>query len=87
MTNFFRRFWKQGKNGQKAALSDAQACAIANAAVADTPYKDLMGMVKLENRDGHWTWIIGSTTIGSGMTVIIDDATGEITQREPWGVR
>ena len=87
MKNFFRRFGRQNNERPTAKLSQAQACAIANAAVSDSPYKAMMTMARVDNRDGKRVWIVGSATIGSGMTVIVDDATGKILHREPWGVR
>jgi hypothetical protein len=87
MAKFFQRFWGRPKPKPVTVLSESQACAIANAAVDETPYAPSMGMVKLENREGRWVWIIGSATVGSGINIIIDDATGKVTGRETWGVR
>jgi len=32
-------------------------------------------------------WVIGTATVGSGRTVRIDDASGEVLEVAPWGVR
>jgi hypothetical protein len=32
-------------------------------------------------------WLIGTATVGSGQTVRIDDASGEVLEVAPWGVR
>jgi hypothetical protein len=32
-------------------------------------------------------WMIGTATVGSGQTVRIDDASGEVLEVAPWGVR
>jgi hypothetical protein len=87
MKNFFRRFWRQNNERPPAMLSEAKACAIASTALADSPYGTMMTMARLDNREGKQVWIVGSATIGSGMTVIVDDGTGEVLSREPWGVR
>jgi hypothetical protein len=37
--------------------------------------------------DAGIEWLIGTATVGSGVTIRISDATGEILERRPWGVR
>jgi hypothetical protein len=37
--------------------------------------------------DGRLTWVVSTATKGSGWSVSIDDATGEVGPVQRWGVR
>jgi hypothetical protein len=37
--------------------------------------------------DGRLTWTLSTATLGSGWSIHIDDATGEVGPAKPWGVR
>jgi hypothetical protein len=43
--------------------------------------------VSLRHVDGRLTWIASTTTRGSGWSVTIDDATGEVGSVKRWGIR
>ena len=71
----------------KSALTAQQASAIAETAVIGTHHAGNMWMSRLDTFNGQRVWIVGSASKGSGITVIIDDATGNIVSCKPWGVR
>lgn len=83
-----RAWWRRGGQAET-RLTPEQARALANAAMTGdwSWYAGKMGMVSTERRDGRVLWQIGSATIGSGATVIIEDATGVVLDRRGWGVR
>jgi hypothetical protein len=55
----------------RAAVSAAQPCLVQD----------------VQRTDAGIEWLIGTATIGSGVTFRISDATGEVLERRPWGVR
>lgn len=83
-----RAWWRRGGRPETRLTPEA-ARAIADAAMTGdwSRYAGKMGMVSIERRDGRVVWLIGSATIGSGVTVTIDDATGAVLDRRRWGVR
>jgi hypothetical protein len=64
-------------------LSEGQALEIARAAVGAQP----CFVQDVRQTDAGVEWLIGTTTIGSGVTIRVSDATGEVLERRPWGVR
>lgn len=82
MLNFFSRLFKLGRPELKPSLSAQQACAIAEKAVEGSDCVGIMGVTRLIYQDGKLIWAVGSANIGSGMTVLIDDATGAVISCE-----
>lgn len=87
MLSFLRRFIDRGRSSPKSLLSAQQACDIAEKVVSGTHCAGTMNLSRLESRDGKLIWLVSSVTIGSGMTVTIDDATGAVIRSERWGIR
>lgn len=87
MLSFLRRFIDRGRSSPKSLLSAQQACDIAENVVSGTHCAGTMNLSRLESRDGKLIWLVSSVTIGSGMTVTIDDATGAVIRSERWGIR
>jgi hypothetical protein len=46
-----------------------------------------LGFITVRNINGRITWVASTPTIGSGWSVTIDDATGEVGPVRRWGVR
>jgi hypothetical protein len=65
-------------------LSEAEALEIARAATGVAKHCFVQDVRKT---DTGIEWLIGTATIGSGVTIRISDATGEVLERRPWGVR
>jgi hypothetical protein len=42
---------------------------------------------RLDGQADTIEWVIGTVTVGSGQTVRIDDASGEVLEVASWGVR
>ncbi len=78
MLKFLRRLFKPVAPKPKPCLSAQQACVIAENAVLGTDCAGIMGVARLMCQDGKLIWAVGSANIGSGMTIIIDDATGVV---------
>ncbi len=72
-----------GRNGasppEDARLSQSEAAAIARRAAAGTLYEDRLILQGAWREGGRLLWHFWTATIGSGMTVTVDDATGEPT--------
>lgn len=68
-------------------LSESEALTIAPEAATGTPFERLMYMTMVQEEGGRLQWIVGSTTIGSGFEVVIDDATGAVLSSRAVGVR
>jgi hypothetical protein len=68
-------------------LSEQQARDVAETAVLGTHHAGNMWMAELGHLDGRLIWIVGSASVGSGITVTIDDATGDVISCKPWGIR
>ena len=81
-------WWRGGAVPETRLTADA-ARAVANAAMTGdwAHYAGRMTVAAAELRDGRAVWQVGSATIGSGVFVIIDDATGEVLERRSWGLR
>ncbi len=77
----------RGEPEPTAFLSAQQARDIAETAAAATHHAGNMCVTEFVHRDGRWVWVIGSGSVGSGITAIIDDATATVLSCEPWGVR
>lgn len=73
--------------GFKPVLSAQQACDIAEKVVLNTVCAGKMNLSKLENREGKLTWLVSSVSVGGGILVTIDDATGAVLHSERWGAR
>jgi hypothetical protein len=78
MMSFLRRLFEPAAPKLKSRLTAQQACAIAENAVLGTNSAGTMGVSRLMWQDGKLIWAIGSTNMGSGMTVLVDDATGTV---------
>ena len=84
-----RDLWRRLLGGMQAArpacrLTEDQALEIARAAVSATQPCFVQDRPAT---DAGIEWLIGTATIGSGVTIRISDATGEVLERRPWGVR
>jgi hypothetical protein len=55
----------------------------AQKARVDTP----LLRINVRNINGRITWVASTPTIGSGWSVTIDDATGEVGPMRRWGLR
>jgi Bacterial CdiA-CT RNAse A domain len=95
MMSLIRRLFPHRTPRPSTRLTQAEAEAIAAGVVPDW-YKKLMTMASVAERDGRFVWQIRSATIGSGLIVVVDDATGDVIEqrgwvfvreaRRPWGV-
>ena len=47
----------------------------------------VLGFATVRRVDGRLTWIVSTATKGSGWSVSIDDATGEVGPVKRWGIR
>jgi hypothetical protein len=47
----------------------------------------VLGWATVRRIDGRLTWIVSTATKGSGWSVSIDDATGEVGPVKRWGIR
>jgi hypothetical protein len=65
-------------------LSEAEALEIARAATGAA--KPCL-VQDVRQTDTGIEWLIGTATIGSGVTIRISDATGEVLEHRPWSVR
>jgi hypothetical protein len=83
--SFLKRLF--GRNSQKppvCRLTNAQALEIASSSVSsDTP----LHVFRIEQTSDGIEWQIGTMTIGSGLSIRVDDRTGTIIECRPWGVR
>jgi hypothetical protein len=46
-----------------------------------------LGFITVRSINGRITWVASTPTIGSGWSVTIDDATGEVGAVRRWGIR
>lgn len=64
-----------------AALAAARAAATAAGLDVD------LGMTSIRREGDRTIWTVGTATVGSGVSIEIDDATGTAGPVTPWGVR
>jgi hypothetical protein len=85
---WLRDWWRRGGR-PPTRLTAEEARAIANAAMTGewSGFAGQMGVVQVERRDDTLLWHVRSTTIGSGVSATIDDATGALLERRRWGIR
>lgn len=67
-------------------LSREQACAIAGE-VVDAGVRHWIAHAEAERRGEGLVWVVSSLTKGSGVRVIVDDATGRVIDVGRWGNR
>jgi hypothetical protein len=60
------------------SMTKEEVAALAAEAFAKARIDDVLHWPTVHSVDGQLTWIVGTATIGSGSTVGIDDATGEV---------
>jgi hypothetical protein len=65
-------------------LTEAQELEFARGVVGDAKPCYVRGVVQ---SDAGVEWLIGTATLGSGMTIRVSDATGEVLEGSSWGVR
>lgn len=63
------------------------ALAAARAAAAAAGVADALDITALRRDGDRVVWVVGTATVGSGVTVEVDDATGAAGAVERWGVR
>jgi hypothetical protein len=68
-------------------MTKEEVMGLAAEAFAKTRIDEVLLWPTVRSIDGRLTWIVGTATVGSGCTVSIDDATGEVGPVEYWGVR
>ncbi len=86
MFEFIHHFFTRHTQQTKTKLAEEEVLIIARDA-ADQPLRDSMCMIKVEERKGRLVWTVASATIGSGLEIAIDDATGKIINIKHVGVR
>jgi hypothetical protein len=64
-----------------------EAIALALQAAAKARIDHRYWWATVRRLDSRLTWIVSTATIGSGWSVNIDDATGEVGPVKRWGVR
>ena len=82
MLNFLSRFFKPKLAEPKSMLTAQQACAIAEHAVEGSAWVGLMTFSTLKCEGDKLIWEVVSATIGAGIVVLIDDATGAVISRK-----
>jgi hypothetical protein len=65
-------------------LTEAQAVAIAREVVGSTNPLYVQDVVQT---DTGIEWLIGTATVGRGVTIRISDASGKVLESRSWGVR
>lgn len=64
-----------------------QVMALAATAADAAGIGRVLGWATVRRIDGRLTWIVSTATKGSGWSVSIDDATGEVGPVKGWGIR
>jgi len=68
-------------------MSEEEVMTLAAKATKADRISRLFGRPMLRRVDGRGTWIVSTATKGSGWSVSIDDATGEVGPVKRWGIR
>jgi hypothetical protein len=85
MIALLRKFFgRQAPPRPPCRLTEAQAREIARGAVGDAKPCYVRDVVQ---SDAGPEWLIGTATLGSGRTIRVSDATGEVLENSSWGVR
>jgi hypothetical protein len=85
--DFLARLLGKGPRPLPTRLSSDQAIAIARSAAADDPDRDLLTITTVERRSGKAIWIVSPASMGRRLVISIDDATGEVLDKQHLGVR
>ncbi len=87
----FRSWFGAGQDtespGLQPRLREDEVLAIAGKAVGGDPIDEHFCVEELEEGSGALIWSVGSATVGSGLYVRVDDATGRVVEIKRWGVR
>ena len=87
MFDFYKRLRKSRPAPAPTRLSRDAVLAIARSATANDPLAEELALVTLEQRAGRAIWIVASATVGTSLHVSIDDASGEVLEKQYLGVR
>jgi hypothetical protein len=83
----FRRLLFGAPPPPETRMTNEEVTALAAEAFAKARINDAHIWPTVEYIEGRLIWIIGTPAVGSGSTVHIDDATGEVGPVEHWGFR
>lgn len=68
-------------------MTRTEALATAQRAAAAAGLDEELSMAVVRRDDSRLLWVVSTPTAGSGWSVEIDDATGDVGSPERWGVR
>ena len=76
-----------GPHRPQARMTEQEVRALADRAAHAAHIDRAFSLVVPRSIDGRLTWVASTPTVGSGWSVTIDDATGEIGPVRRWGIR
>jgi hypothetical protein len=68
-------------------MTEEEVRVLADKAVQAARINQLFGRVSVRSIEGRLTWIVSTSAKGSGWSVWIDDATGDVGPVRRWGIR
>jgi uncharacterized membrane protein YkoI len=80
-------FFKRRKVDPATRLSRDAAVSIAQRAVSGDPLAAELSMTSVEQRDGRAVWLVSTATVGRRIIVVIDDASGDVLDKQHLGGR
>ncbi|HET9957434.1 MAG TPA: hypothetical protein VFQ61_23205 [Polyangiaceae bacterium] len=81
------RWLRPSKPNPVTRLSEAQAIELARRSAAPDSLAEQLTWARLDTSGVGPRWIVGSSTIGLVLEVVVDDATGEVLEKRTLGVR
>ncbi len=76
-----------GRDEPLTRLTREAAVAAAETAARAAGIDQRLEMTRVRRNGDRIEWLVGTATVGSGVTVVVDDATGIAGPVERWGVR
>jgi len=76
-----------GPASSETRMTRDEAMALAAKAAEAAAIDRVLGWATVRRIDGRLIWVVSTATKGSGWSVSIDDATGEVGPVTRWGVR
>jgi len=85
--DFLARFLGKSPKPIPTRLSSDEAIAIARRAAADDPQCEDLTIASVEQKSGKAIWIVSPAVVGRHLVISIDDATGQVLEKQHFGTR
>ncbi|MGI4746360.1 MAG: hypothetical protein ACRYGI_06925 [Janthinobacterium lividum] len=84
---FLRRILGFSPSRPPTRLTEPEALQIATGALTSSFVGQNLIVMKVYKKEDNVLWTLTTATVGSGLSITVNDATSEVMTVAPWGVR